>query len=121
MVERRYAVPKEQRTFESRMEIFQTGRPISAMVQGSTLRVIDQRPIHVVWSTDNWETRNVKESRVVGTPGSFVDIETAPDQTGSLVFTLFWPGEERWLGKDYEVAIHERQVPQTSAATKPKM
>ena len=34
VVEERYAVPKDERKFTSRMEIFQLARPISAMVQG---------------------------------------------------------------------------------------
>jgi glucoamylase len=116
----RYAVPKEKRTFQSRMEVFQTGRPISAMVQGGTLRIVDAQRFRVTWTNDNWATKNAMDSRLVGKPGSFVDIQTAHDETGSIIFTLFWPEENRWLGRNYEVAVNEEPVPQGTAATKPK-
>ena len=116
----RYAVPKDKRTFQSRMEIFQTARPISAMVQGGTLRIIDQNRFRVVWTEDNWTTTNTLESRVVGRPGSFADIQTAYDQTGTIQFTLYWPVEDRWLGRNYEVTVHAEAVPQQPVAMKPR-
>ncbi len=116
----RYAVPKDKRTFTSRMEIFQVGRPISAMVQGGTLRIMDQQHFRVTWTTDNWATKNAQDSKVVGRPGSFVDIQTAHDFTGSIIFTLFWPDESRWLGRNYEVTVNEEPIPQGTAETKPK-
>src|SRR6201999_4450349 len=89
VVEERYAVPKEQRTFESRMEIFRTTRPISAMVSGGTLRIVDAEPFTVVWTSDNWATTNSTEASPVDSFGSFADVAAAPDQTGSILFTLF--------------------------------
>lgn len=120
VVEERYAVPRESRTFQSRMEIFQLTRPISAMMQGGTLRIIDPARFRVIWTADNWATTNTLDSRIVGRPGSFADIQTAPDQTGSIIFTLFWPGPDRWLGRNYEVIIHTEEIPQQVAAVKPK-
>ncbi|MDE1154221.1 MAG: glycoside hydrolase family 15 protein [Acidobacteriaceae bacterium] len=120
VVEKRYAVPREKRTFQSRMEIFQTGRPISDMVQGGTLRIIDQQRFRVIWTDDSWATKNTLESRVVGKPGSFADIQTSWDQTGSIEFTLFYIEENRWLGRNYEVTVHEGALPQSPVAVKPK-
>ncbi len=116
----RYAVEKGKRTFTSRMEIFQVGRPISAMVQGGTLRIMDQQHFRVTWTIDNWATKSAQDSKVVGKPGSFVDIQTAHDFTGSIIFTLFWPDENRWLGRNYEVTVNEEPIPQGTAETKPK-
>jgi len=112
-------VPKDKRTFMSRMEIFQTGRPISAMMQGGTLRIMDAQRFRLTWTTDNWATKNAQDSTMVGEPGSFVDIQTAQDQIGSIVFTLFYPGDNRWLGRNYEVAVNEQPMPQLTAADKP--
>jgi len=120
VVEERYAVPKDKRTFLSRMEIFQTGRPISAMGQGGTLRIIDQQRFRVVYTTDNWATTLTKDSLLVGKPGSFCDIPTAADLTGTLSFTLYWPAENRWLGRNYDVTIHADQMPQQPVAMKPR-
>jgi glucoamylase len=116
----RYAVPKEKRTFLSRMEIFQLARPISAMVQGSTLRIMDAKPFRVTWTTDNWMTKNALDAKHVGKPGAYADIVPPPDMVGVLVFTMFYPDENRWLGHNCEVQMHERPVPQTIAAEKPR-
>jgi glucoamylase len=70
--------------------------------------MVDRQHFRIVYTFDNWVTTLSKEARSVGYPGSFVDIPTTPDKTGNIIFTLAWPGQngqERWLGKNIEVAI----------------
>ncbi len=119
VVAERYAVPKGQRSFQSRTEIFRVTRPISTMVQGGTLRVTDAERFQLVWTADDWATVNRTESRQVGHPGSYADVIVGAEQTGCLIFTIFWPNENRWLGRNYEVAIHPEQPVQDVAAVKP--
>ena len=116
----RYGLPADQRSFQSRMEIFRVSRPIVNMTQGGTLRIVDADKFQAVWSADNWKTVTRTDSRQVGHPGSYVDIAAAPDATGSIRFTLYWPMEDRWLGRDCEVAIHPQPPQQETAAAKPK-
>jgi glucoamylase len=120
VVEERYGVTRDKRSFTSRMEIFQTGRPICAMMQGSTLRIMDANRFQVVWTADNWATTNRLESRLIGRPGAFADIPSTPGQTGNIVFTLYWPEEDRWLGHNCEVEILAETPAQGTAAEKPK-
>jgi glucoamylase len=120
VVEERYAVPKDERKFTSRMEIFQLARPISAMVHGGTLRIVDLQPFQIEWTVDNWETTIHTQSTVIGPPGSFADICIAPDVIGKLIFTLYWPGQDHWLGRNYEVSINASPTPTMPAAVKPK-
>jgi glucoamylase len=106
IVEDRYTA--KERTFTNHMEIFEIGRPISTIFSGYTLRIVDREAFRVVYSFDNWATVQTMDSRSVGYPGSFVDISTAADQTGSILFTLLWPGEhqqDRWLGRNIDVAV----------------
>jgi glucoamylase len=117
----RYGAPSDQRTFRSRMEIFQVARPISAVMQGGTLRIMDAERFRVVWTADNWATKNALDSKVVGRPGAYADIAIAPAQTGSIVFTLYWPAEDRWINRNFEVNIVDEAVPQGTAADKPMM
>ncbi len=105
VVEDRYAVPAAQRTFSSQVEIFQVGRPITRIPAGFTLRVLDPNPFQAIWTMDNWTTTNLTNAKVVGYPGSYVDIRTAENQTGTIVLTLHWPGEDRWLGKNISIAV----------------
>jgi glucoamylase len=104
-VEERYGKPAAERTVKNRIEVYQVSRPVSVMVAGLTLRIMDARPFRVTYTLDGWATTHHANSRPVGYPGSYADLETGPEQTGSLIFTLFWPGEERWLGHNVEVAI----------------
>lgn len=121
VVAERYAVPDEQRTFRSRTEIFRITRPASMVMEGGTLRVVDSQPFDLLWTADDWRTSCRTGSRQVGPPGSYADITTSRGQTGSLLFTLFWPGENRWLGRNYEVTIDADGRQQTPAAIKPEV
>ncbi len=108
IVEERYAVPHDKRSFTSLVEIFELSRPVDRIVAGFTLRIVDPKHMEVVYTTDGWKTQATIDSNIVGFPGSFVDIPTRPDQTGSIIFTICWPVEgqpPRWLGRNLEVAI----------------
>jgi glucoamylase len=120
VVEQRYAVAQDKRTFQNRLEIYQTARPISAIVQGSTLRIMDQKRFSVTYTTDDWASKTVLDSRFVGQPGAFADIPTEQGPVGKVIFTLFWPEENRWLGYNCEIAILAEAPAPITAADKPK-
>jgi glucoamylase len=121
VVAERYGVPAERRTFVNTIEIFQLGRPITAIVHGETLRIVDAQRFRVVYTTDGWATKSATDAHVVGKPGAYADIPTRAGQTGSIVFTLFWPEENRWLGYNCEVAIVVERPVTTSLSAKPVM
>ena len=115
VVEDRYAVAKDKRKFTSLIEIFELTRPVDRIVAGLALRIVDPEHFRAVFTVDNWVTSSVLDSNLVGVPGSFVDIPTRTDQTGTIQFTIAWPGEnqpDRWLGRNIEVNI----VPPPSAS-----
>jgi glucoamylase len=116
----RYAVPAGKRTFQSSLEIFQTARPISCIVRGKTLRIMDQERFRVVYSTDNWATKSALDATYIGRPGAYVDIPTIAGQTGIIIFTLYWPGENRWLGHNCELTLVDQLPDQGTAAEKPQ-
>jgi glucoamylase len=121
VVEKRYAVAKDKRTFRSRLAIFQVSRPISLVVQGSSIRVMDAKLFCVIYTYDNWVTKSNVEARMVGRMGAFVDIPVGATQTGTVIFTLYWPEENRWLGHDCTIEIHAEFPAQGSSADKPRM
>jgi glucoamylase len=105
VVKERYGVEPGKRTFQSEVEIFQTSRPVSAMRAGMRLRVVDTVRFRVLYSMDNWATQATLESRPVGYAGSFADIATTAGWAGTIVFTFYWPGQDRWLGRNFEVNV----------------
>ena len=108
LVEARYGVPRKKRTFTNHIEIFALTRPLSTIFSGYTLRIVDPEHLRVIYTFDDWATTQSVEAQSIGYPGSFVDICTAPDQMGHILFTLAWPGEgtpERWLGRNIDVSV----------------
>jgi glucoamylase len=104
-VKDRYGVAPGTRTFKSSVEIFQTSRPIKSIAPGMRLRLVDTVRFNVLYSTDNWATSTTLQSHPVGYAGSYVDIPTGAGQKGSIVFTFYWPGQEKWLGRNFEVVL----------------
>ena len=119
VVAERYAVPPGTRTFLSTIDIFQLARPIAVIQAGWTLRVVDANRFNVLYTFDDWQTTQNISSRVVGYPGSFVDIATPVPDVGvfqKLIFTMHWPASadsaEHWLGHNLEVQLgaHDAQM-----------
>ena len=120
VVEERYSRPVAERTFSSTIEIFQRTRRIESVPAGHTLRVMDAESFHLVWTADDWATKNETEAQTVAPLGSFADVATVVAQTGTLRFTLFWPERNAWLGQDYAVAVTAAKTDAApSIATKP--
>ncbi len=114
VVEERYAVPRGKRAFTSLVEIYELSRPVDQIVAGLTLRIVHADSFQVVYTTDLWANQATVDSTAVGFPGSFADIATRPDQTGSILFTLCWPGNQssgRWLGHNIEVNLVSPALP----------
>ena len=119
VVAERYAASKGKRRVRSRLEIFRATRPVTDMIAGDTLRIVDTAPFEVTWSADGWKTVEKTSSQQIGHAGSFVDLVAKPNQA-TLSLTLFWPGENRWMGRNYDVAVHPDATPQTSEKEKPR-
>jgi glucoamylase len=100
-VEERYANGRER----CKLEVFKLRRPVKSIRAGYRLRIIAQNHFRVIWTLDNWQTVTAIESATVGHAGSFADLQTGPEQTGMLSFTLFWPMENRWEGRNFDVTI----------------
>ncbi len=121
VVRERYILGQHREHFRRYLGIFQLARPISAIVQGGVLRIVDAEDFVVLYTVDNWATKTELDSQSLGRIGCFADIAIAAGQTGSIVFTLRWLEPDRWLGRNCEVVIHAIPPPQPSAAEKPKV
>jgi glucoamylase len=60
----------------------------------------------VRWSVDGWQTDEYTPTRDSGLGTHFADLDTAGLEPGSsIVFRLYWPGDDRWEGSDYEIVV----------------
>ena len=103
IVEERYAKGNHSK---SHIEVFKVARrQFHHMTAGKTLRITSADRFQVIWSVDNWQSTRVLDSTQLGYAGSYADILTAPEQSGGVSFTLFWPEENRWEGRNFDVAL----------------
>jgi glucoamylase len=115
VVKDRYGVAPGERTFQCNIEIFQTSRPVAQIAAGRTLRVVDTARFRMLYTVDNWATSVTVQSHPVGYAGSFSDIATTPGQAGKIIFTFYWPEQDKWLGRNFEVEV----VPEEGGALAP--
>jgi glucoamylase len=101
----RYAVKPHERSFKSGVEIFQLSRAITHIPAGLTLRILDPNRFNIIWTQDDWATTNTANSRTVGYPGSFADIPTTPNQTGTIIFTMHWLADDHWLARNISIEV----------------
>ena len=105
VVKERYGVEPGKRKFESEVEIFQTARPVYSMRAGKRLRIVDTVRFRMLYSTDDWKTTTTILSHPLGYTGSYADIPTTPGQAAKIVFTFYWPDQDKWLGRNFEVTV----------------
>jgi glucoamylase len=104
-VKDRYAVAPGTRTFKSNLEIFQTSMPCYSIEAGKTLRVVDTVRFRMLYTMDDWATSTTLQSHPVGYAGSYADVPTTPGKEGKIVFTFYWPEQDKWLGRNFEVKV----------------
>jgi len=76
------------------------------MPPGKTLRIEVLAPATVHWSADGWATTADTPTQATGLGVFVADLPTERLGSGdSVVFTLFWPAEQRWEGVDYTVVV----------------
>jgi glucoamylase len=116
VVEERYAKKAADRTFTSKFEIFRTTRIFNSMPAGQTLRIDDHSNFSVTWTSDDWATVQKLDATAVGRAFYQANIPTTRDQSGKISFTLYYPDDNRWINRNYDVAI----VPPSSTIPDPE-
>jgi glucoamylase len=103
-VYRRYCEPDGRKRRRHGLEIYSRHRPVEVMERGSTLRILDERPFDVVWTSDGWQSRQSTASRGLGYAGFHADI-TPDERSGELEWTLHFIDQNTWLGYNVKVKI----------------
>lgn len=87
------------------IEICKRDHLLARIGPGKTLRIVECSPFRVVWTQDDWTTNQTIESKYLGSCVCYADIPVGKQAPGSISFTLYWPAEDRWEGRNYEVPV----------------
>jgi glucoamylase len=92
---------------EARHAIWSSANKTRLMGHGRTLRVQTTHQALVHWSSDGWTTSHDVTSRTAASLGVWIaDLDTRALPTGGTVdFTLYYPNEQRWEGRNYRVTV----------------
>jgi glucoamylase len=79
-------------------------------IAGKNLRIEVLEPALVHWSSDHWASIHDNQTEDSGIGMHFVDLPVAKLPPGAtVVFTFFWPRQQRWEGTDFEVKVGRRE------------
>ncbi|MGB6304478.1 MAG: glycoside hydrolase family 15 protein, partial [Acidobacteriaceae bacterium] len=87
------------------IEICKRSHLLTRIARGKTMRLVECSPFQVVWTQDDWKTQQTTDSKHMGECVCYADIPIGQQTPADLVFTLYWPAEDRWEGRNYEVPI----------------
>jgi glucoamylase len=97
------------------IEVWKINRQVRRVPAGSLLRVQASSQFVLHWSADGWKTTQDTPSIATVVGVEYADIQTSAAQTGSLVFTFFWPADGNWQGVDYHVEVTHAVQPSSNS------
>ena len=78
------------------------------MPPGKKLRLLLLSPAVVHWSFDGWRTARDTKTQATGLSTYVADLPSEQFAPGStVVFTIYWPNEQRWEGIDFSVTVEK--------------
>jgi glucoamylase len=87
------------------LEAWTFKRRVRSVPPGTTLRIEAGAPFRLHRTATEWRERSDSDSKPTALGISFADVPIPPDQVAPLRFTFFWPGEQRWEGRDFAVEV----------------
>src|SRR5262249_51362684 len=87
------------------LEVWKFNRQVRVMQAGRRLRIQVSAPFRVRWTIDEWQHVHDTRSTPTALGVEFVDIVVPQEQRSPARFTFFWPADERWEGRDFQVAV----------------
>jgi glucoamylase len=79
---------------------------IDRVAPGRVLRLEYLAQARIRWSTDGWKTISDSDTTATGLGLYVFDLPAERLTDGAIVrFTMFWPGQNRWEGTDFQVEI----------------
>jgi len=87
------------------LEVWKFSRQPRSVEAGMTLRVQAPAGFALRWTNDEWQEVHDSRSTPTELGIEFVDIGIPSEQRDPIRFTFYWPQEDRWEGRNFQVAI----------------
>ena len=98
----RYQVEKKGSLFS----LWRFNHKIRTLKAGRALRIETLQPAVVHWSADYWRTAKDSKTRDTGLGVHVADLPSKDLSAGGMIlFTIYWPDQNKWEGIDYSVGI----------------
>ncbi len=95
------------RGVRSRHAVWRFNNKCRHLAAGRVLRVELPSTALVHWSVDGWRTILDTPTEDSGFGIHFADLDTTGLKLGNaVIFTIYWPAENRWEGVDYQLVVH---------------
>lgn len=92
----------------SNLKFWKFNRQIGETTPGMTLRILADRPYVLHWCIGDWNNTNDTDANATIIGLHYVDIPIPKGQTAPVKFTFRWLDNNRWEGRDFEVAMKTR-------------
>ena len=91
----------------SRHEIWSFRHPVRRMRQGKILRIIIADAADVIWSADQWASKNaLATTRISALNLWFADLPTNKLPADSAIeLTFFWKDAQKWEGRNWRIGV----------------
>ena len=90
------------------LEIWKPNRQPTQVKRGFTLRIQAPRGFQLLYTLNNWKTKTLVNAVETSLGVGFFDLPVPATQQLPVRFTLFWPEQDRWEGRDYTVCVADQ-------------
>ena len=87
------------------VEIWTFDRRARSILPGWILRIQAKPAFRLHWTAGDWSAAMDSVSNATAAGIQFVDIPIPSEQRAPIRFTFFWPGSDRWEGRDFQIDV----------------
>ncbi len=86
-------------------QLWRFGHQLETLSAGKTLRIQSMVKATVHWTCDDWETKNIIETKDIGIGIFVADIKSEKEEAKKIEFTFYWDEADKWENENYTVEI----------------
>ena len=90
----------------AKFTIWNPNHKVRTLSKALDLRIEVLAPVTVVWTDDAWQSKHTSEVIDTGLGEYYLDLPSRDlPVDGQVEFTFYYPAEDRWEGRNYQVKV----------------